>query len=310
MGIARNLLLAGSRSAWLRAQAGRRRFVRKAVSRFMPGETLAEALEAAKRLKVRGLASTFTQLGENVGEVAEALGVTAHYLEVLDRAASEGLVAEISIKLTHLGLDLGSDLAVANLERLAEKADAVGSRVWVDMEDSSYVDRTLETFTAVQRKHRRLGVCLQAYLYRTDRDLEALLPLGCGVRIVKGAYREPPDVARPRKGDVDKSYLNLARRMLSQEALGHGLWTVFGTHDTRLIRRINEHAAKQGLAKNVYEFGLLYGIASEEQVRLVEAGHRVRTLISYGSYWFPWYMRRLAERPANVGFVLRSLLRR
>ncbi len=310
MGITRNLLLAGSRSAWLREQAGRRGFVRRAVSRFMPGESLDDALEAAKRLRLRGLAATLTQLGENVGEVAEAAGVTAHYMQVIERASAQGLDAEVSIKLTHLGLDLGADIAVANLERLAERADAAGRRVWVDMEDSSYVDRTLEIFTAAQKKHRKLGVCLQAYLYRTEKDLDSLLPLGCGVRIVKGAYKEPAEVAWPKKRDVDENYFKLAQRALSPEALGHGLWTVFGTHDVQLIGRINDHAAKRGLANNVYEFGLLYGIRSEEQIRLAAAGHRVRTLISYGAYWFPWYMRRLAERPANVGFVLRSMLSR
>ncbi|HXI02378.1 MAG TPA: proline dehydrogenase family protein [Candidatus Saccharimonadales bacterium] len=310
MGIARNILLAGSRSAWLREQAGSYAFVRRAVSRFMPGESLDEAVDAAKTLKVRGLGAILTHLGENVGEVAEAVGVTRHYLEVLDRADAERIGSEISVKLTHLGLDLGEDLAVANLEQLAEKADAVGSRTWVDMEDSSYVDRTLAVFTRVQKRHRRLGICLQAYLYRTEKDLESLIPLGCGVRIVKGAYKEPPSVAWPRKSDVDASFLKLAQRLLEPESLGQGAVGVFGTHDQVLIRKINAHAAKQGLSKNVFEYALLYGIRPEMQYRLAEDGYRVRTLISYGAYWFPWYMRRLAERPANVGFVLRSILGR
>jgi proline dehydrogenase len=310
MSIARNLLLAGSRSAWLRDQAGRRRFIRRAVSRFMPGETLADALSAAATLRGQGLTVTLTQLGENVAGVAEAAGVAEHYSDVIERASAAGIDAEVSIKLTHLGLDLGSDVAVANLERLAERADAAGIRVWVDMEDSSYVDRTLEIFTRVQKLHRRLGVCLQAYLYRTAEDLDRLLPLGCGVRIVKGAYREPAAVAWPRKRDVDQNYFSLAGRLLAPETLGQGTWTVFGTHDVALIRRINDHAARQGLARDVYEFGLLYGIHSEEQARLAREGYRVRTLISYGASWFPWYMRRLAERPANVGFVVRSLLAR
>jgi proline dehydrogenase len=310
MGIARNLLLAGSRSAWLRQQAGSHGFVRKAVSRFMPGETLDDAIDAAKILKVRGMGTILTHLGENVGEVAEAVGVARHYAGVIERVRKEGLDAEVSVKLTHLGLDLSPELAATNLETLAEAADASGTRIWVDMEDSSYVDRTLELFRGIQKNHRRLGVCLQAYLYRTSKDLESLMGLGCGVRIVKGAYNETAEVAFPKKSDVDESFFKLAVRLLSPEALGQGMWTVLGTHDTDLIRKLNRYADKQGLARNVYEFDLLYGIRTEEQSRLAADGYRVRTLISYGAYWFPWYMRRLAERPANIGFVLKSMLSR
>lgn len=310
MGLTRKLLLAGSRSAWLRQQAGSYDFVRRAVSRFMPGESLDDAVDAAKSLKVRGLGAILTHLGENVGEVAEAVGVAQHYVGVIDRIREEGLDAEVSVKLTHLGMDLSPDLAATNLEQLAEKADAAGARLWVDMEDSSYVDRTLEVFKQIQKMHRRLGICLQSYLYRSEKDLEGLMGLGCGVRLVKGAYNEPPDVAFPKKADVDAGFFKLAARLLSPEALGQGIWTVLGTHDVDLIRKINRHAAKQGLGRNVFEYALLYGIRTDEQHRLAADGYRVRTLISYGAYWFPWYMRRLAERPANIGFVLRSVLTR
>jgi proline dehydrogenase len=310
MGIARSLLLAGSRNAWLRQRAAESGFVRRAVSRFIPGESLDDAVDAAKTLEVRGMSTLLTHLGENVAEVAEAVGVSRHYMDVMERIQNEGLHAEISVKLTHLGLDLGSDMAATNLEQLAERADAAGSRVWVDMEDSSYVDRTLEVFTQVQRKHRRLGICLQAYLRRTGKDLEALLPTGCAVRVVKGAYQEASDVAFPKKALVDSNFFALVKRLLGAESLGRGVWTVIGTHDAALIKRINRHAASKGLAKGVYEYDMLYGIRSDEQVRLVRDGYRVRTLISYGAFWFPWYMRRLAERPANLGFVLRSLLSR
>lgn len=310
MGLFRNLLLAGSRSAWLRRQASRRRFVRRAVSRFMPGETLDEAIAAARGLEGQGLGTILTHLGENVADASEAADVVAHYLGVVARLRAERLDGEVSIKLTHLGLDLGEDLAAANLDRLAAATDAAGMRLWVDMEDSSYVDRTLAVFRQVQRSHRRLGICLQAYLYRTERDLESLIRLGCGVRLVKGAYNEPPEVAFPKKADVDASFFALARRLLAPDARGHGTWTVLGTHDLALIERIHGHAQASGLARDAFEYALLYGIRSGAQARLAAEGRRVRTLISYGTHWFPWYMRRLAERPANVGFVLKSVFGR
>lgn len=310
MGLLRNLLLAGSRSDWLRRQASRRRFVRRAVSRFMPGETLDDAVAAARTLERRGLGVILTHLGENVTDTGEAAAVLEHYRGVVARLHAEPLDGEVSIKLTHLGLDLGEDVAASNLARLAACAGAAGMRLWVDMEDSSYVDRTLRVFREVQREHRRLGICLQAYLRRTEGDLAPLLPLGCGVRLVKGAYNEPPGVAFPKKADVDASFLALAQRLLAPETRERGTWTVLGTHDLALIERLRRHAQEVGLPRDAFEYALLYGIRADAQARLASEGYRVRTLISYGTHWFPWYMRRLAERPANVGFVLRSVLGR
>jgi proline dehydrogenase len=308
MGVLRRLLLAGSQSERLRERATRYRFVRRAVSRFMPGETLDDALGAARALRDRGMSAVLSQLGENVTDREEAAEVVGHYLLVAERVHEAGLDAEISVKLTHLGLDLGPEVAVSNLSRIAERAEALGGRVWVDMEGSSHTRATLEVFRRVQRDHGHLGLCLQSYLYRTEADLDYLIPLGAAIRLVKGAYKEPRSRAFPHKRDVDENFFRLARRLLNEDALRAGVWTAIGTHDPVLIRRISEHAAAAGIPKAAYEFDLLFGIRRDEQERLVHEGHRVRVLVSYGPYWFPWYMRRLAERPANVLFVLRSLL--
>lgn len=307
MGVMRSVLLAGSESRWLRRQAPRLGFVRKAVSRFMPGERLEDAIEAASGLKAQGIATVLTRLGENVSDPAEAAAVASHYLDVLARIATTGLDCQISVKLTQLGLDIDPAACEEHLDNLAARAQVHGTFVWIDMEQHPYVDVTLDLYRAVLARHPNVGVCLQAYLYRTPADLRALIPLGGGVRLVKGAYLEPVTVAYPKKRDVDAAYLSLAKEMLGKEARTSGFRAVFGTHDRALIAAIREHAQAQNLPPFAYEFDLLYGIARAEQLRLARAGARVRVLISYGDYWFPWYMRRLAERPANVLFVVRSM---
>lgn len=308
MGLMRTALLAASRSEFLRHRAMRAPFVRRAVSRFMPGETLDDALSAAAALGSEGLGSVLTCLGENVATREEAAGVAAHYRDALGRVAQRGLDAEISVKPTHLGLDLGRDVALANLAAIAAEARRVKSRVWIDMEDSSCTQATLDLFRETHTGVGGVGVCLQSYLRRTPADLESLLPIGPAIRLVKGAYREPADRAFPAKRDVDEAFFRLAARLLGEEARRAGGWTVLGTHDPALIDRIIRHAAANGVARDQFEFDLLYGIRRDVQRRLAADGHRVRVLISYGSYWFPWYMRRLAERPANLWFVARSML--
>ncbi len=307
MGLIRAALLAGSESAWLRETATQRPAVRRAVARFMPGERVEDALAAAASLRGLGIGAVLTRLGENVKDAAEAAEVTRHYLDVLDRV--RGLAAEISVKPTQLGLDLNRGLCETNLRVLVERARATGNLVWIDMEQSRYTDATLDLCLAVRGLGPHVGVCVQAYLRRTPRDVEALIAGGAGIRLVKGAYRESPAVAFSDKRAVDEGYLVLARRLLSDEARRAGVRAVFGTHDPRLLAAIRNHVAGAGLEANACEFHLLYGIQRAEQERLVRAGHRVSVLISYGAYWFPWYMRRLAERPANVLFVLKSLFR-
>ena len=307
MGLLRSAFLAGSQSRWLRDRAVNFRPVRRAVSRFMPGDDLEAALAAARSLRAAGIGSVLTYLGENVQKPEEAEQVTRHYLEVLARAKPTALDAEISVKLTQLGLDLGRPACEAGLVSLIERAAADGTWVWIDMESSAYTDVTLDIYRRARARFPNVGVCVQAYLRRTERDLETLIPLGGGLRLVKGAYREPPDKAFPKKRDVDAHYFALARRLLGPEARRAGVRTIFGTHDSALIRRIEDAARAAGLKPRDVEFQMLYGIQRNEQSRLAAQGYRFRVLISYGDAWFPWYMRRLAERPANVLFVLKNV---
>jgi proline dehydrogenase len=280
--------------------------VRRAVTRFMPGERLEDAIAATIELRPLGIGTVLTRLGENVTDTAAAEETARHYLEVCSEVGTRALDSHISVKLTQLGLDIDEQRCRANLFTLAEETKRRGIRLWIDMEQSSYVDRTLEMRRAL-RDFAHVGVCLQAYLHRTADDLASLLPLGGGVRLVKGAYREPEHVAFPRKADVDENYFRLAAQMLAQHAT---LRSVFGTHDTRMIERIKRHADEASVPRDAFEFHLLFGIQRDTQVRLARGGHKVKVLISYGAQWFPWYMRRLAERPANLVFVAKSMLSR
>lgn len=304
----RSILLAGSQSSWLRRQATKRKFMKRAVARFMPGETLEEALLAAERLGERGLATILTHLGENITDRTEAAAEVEHYLKVLERIRRQTLDAEVSIKLTQLGLDLDAGLTAEHAARLAAHAQQLGSRLWIDMEASPYVDPTLALYTRLRRSGADVGVCLQAYLHRTPQDLEALLPLGPAIRLVKGAYREPASLALQRKRDVDERYFELATRLFADDAREAGAWLTVATHDPVLIRRVEALARARGVGSEDFEFAMLYGIQSMEQQRLSSRGFRVRVLISYGTHWFAWYMRRLAERPSNMLLAARSLL--
>jgi proline dehydrogenase len=302
--VARTLLLKASDSAWLREHGTRAPFVRRAVSRFMPGETFDDMLGAARTLAASGIGAVFTRLGENVRDRAEADAVAAHYLEGIAHIRALGLRCEPSIKLTQLGLDIDRELALGHALTLARAAAEAGSYFWVDMEQSAYVDVTLDIVGRLRTEVPSVGVCLQAYLRRTQADLADMQARGIGVRLVKGAYKEPPEVAYPDKADVDAQYYALAQQMVAADGRARGSRAVFGTHDLALIARIRQHAAA---GSGACEFHMLYGIQRADQVRLARAGADVRVLIAYGSYWFPWYMRRLAERPANVWFVVRSM---
>jgi proline dehydrogenase len=293
--IARSLLLRASRSTWLAEQFRRRAFAKRAVRRFMPGEDLEAALSAAADLARSGMGTVLTNLGERIESLDDASAVRAHYLHVLDAIRERKLPTHISVKLTHLGLSVDRVACTQNVIALVRRAEECESFVWIDMEESQYVHDTLEVFRAARAQHEKVGVCLQSYLRRTPADLETLLPLSPAIRLVKGAYREPEDVAFPKKGDTDRAYLELSERMFQ------GGLPVFGTHDLRLIDQIRNQA------RGAYEVHMLYGIKGAEQRSLAADGVALRVLISYGSNWFPWYVRRLAERPANVWFVLRNL---
>ena len=307
MSIARKTLLALSTNAWLRDRATKTAFVRRAVSAFMPGERLEDAMAAATVQQAQGVGTIFTRLGENLTRVQEAEEVTTHYLDVLDKVERAGLRAQISVKPTQLGLDLDKDLCFQNLQRLVARADARGNFVWIDMESSPYVDPTLDLFRRARAQSPRVGIALQAYLHRTAKDVETLVPLGAAVRLVKGAYLEPASVAFPKKADVDNNFYTLACRLLADNAQRAGGLLHIATHDPVLADRLAAFIDERAVPTTAYEYAMLYGIQRGLQQRLVAAGRPLRVLIAYGEYWFPWYMRRLAERPANVWFVVKSL---
>ncbi|HYB94082.1 MAG TPA: proline dehydrogenase family protein [Vicinamibacterales bacterium] len=307
MSVARTVLLKVSDNQWLRTHGTKLPFVRRAVTRFMPGESFDDMLTAAKAMASDGVAAVFTRLGENVRDLAEADAVASHYLDGIDRIAALDLACEPSIKLTQLGLDIDRELAFGHLRDLAARAHAAGNYLWIDMEQSPYVDVTLMLTKRLREEFPRIGVCLQAYLFRTREDLEDITSRGIGVRLVKGAYNEPASVAFPKKSDVDANYYALAQAMLSAGARAAGSRAVFGTHDLELIQSIRTHARSAGVPNAGFEVHMLYGIQRPAQLRLAQDGVPVRVLIAYGDYWFPWYMRRLAERPANVWFVAKSL---
>jgi proline dehydrogenase len=309
MSVMRKVLLAMSTSTFLREQATRRAFVRRSVSAFMPGEKLEDALGAAATLKPQRINTILTRLGEGVTKLDEAERVTQHYLDALDKVKAAGLDAQISVKPTQLGLDLDAEQCQRNLDRICEKGERLGNvPVWIDMENSPYVDPTLKLYRKSKERYKGVGIAIQAYLYRTAKDIEDLIPLGPAVRIVKGAYLEPPDVAFPKKSDVDENFYNMCVRLMRDDAQKTGTLLHIATHDVPLADRLIIYIDASKVPQSAYEFAMLYGIQRTQQQRLAQSGRRIRVLISYGEYWYPWYMRRLAERPANVTFVLKNLV--
>jgi proline dehydrogenase len=308
--IARNILLAASTNAWLRDRATKTAFIRRSVSAFMPGERLDDAMAAASAEQAHGIGAILTRLGENLTQAEEAEEVTRHYLQALDLVQAAGLRAQISVKPTQLGLDLDRELCFGNLERLVDRAGECNNFVWIDMESSPYIDRTLDLFRRIRARSSRIGVALQAYLHRTAADMEALLPLGPAIRLVKGAYLEPASIAFPRKADVDENFYALACRVLGQAAPPTGTLLHIATHDRRLVDHLAAFIEERRVPPAAYEYAMLYGIQRPLQHRLARSGRPLRVLISYGDNWFPWYMRRLAERPANVWFVVKNVFAR
>jgi proline dehydrogenase len=272
----------------------------------MPGEELEAGLNAAVEFKALGIGSLLTRLGENVKNLDEAVEVVEHYEAVFGRVAAAGLNAEISVKPTQLGLDIDTAAALANLERLARAAAKAKSFLWIDMEGSAYTEATLDLYRRLRADHQRTGIALQAYLRRTVDDIVKLMPLKPAIRLVKGAYAEPGTIAFADKKDVDANYLALCSLMLQQVKQGK-LRLVLATHDVELIARISRFAFALELERAQLEVAMLYGIRTDQQLRLAREGYVVKDLISYGDSWYAWYVRRLAERPANVLFVARQL---
>jgi proline dehydrogenase len=306
-GLLRKVLLWAALNPWLGERLPNLPFMRKAVHRFMPGEEIADALGAAVDLQVLGIGTLYTKLGEAITDPSGAQAVATHYMGLLEQLKAAEIDGELSVKPTQLGLDIDEDLCFGHLRHLAAAAEAQGSYLWIDMEDSSYVDRTLDLYQRLRASHGNTGICLQAYLRRTAKDIERLLPLGPAIRLVKGAYDEPKDVAFKSKKEVDANYLGLAVTML-RESRTRSMRVGLGTHDVDLIEQIAVHAAAAGVSKDAFEVQMLYGIRAREQRRLARSGYKVQTLIAYGDAWYRWYMRRLAERPANVLFAMRQML--
>ena len=280
----------------------RRHGMRLGAGRFVAGETLDECLAVLRRLNDQGLHANTTLLGEGVLEPGQSEAVVTAYSEVIDRIGSEGLRANVALKLTHLGLEIDEELAYANLRQLLER----GSFIRIDMEQSQFVDATLRIYRRLRDDgFENVGAVLQAYLYRTPTDLDAVVTLAPNLRLVKGAYLEPPDVAYPRKDDVDAAYTRLLERMLAE--IGH---TCIATHDERLIQHAIRYADEHGVDRERFEFQMLYGVRPQLQLDLVRRGYKVLVATPYGPEWYPYLMRRLGERPANLLFFVRNTFRR
>ncbi len=288
------------------ARIVRRHGLRLGGSRFVAGESLDTAVPVLRALNEQGLATNTTLLGEGVSDAGEAAAVVAAYVELLDRIAAEGLRTNVALKLTHLGLDIGEEVAYANVEQLVRHAGTLNNFIRIDMEESGRVEPTLRIYQRLREAgHDNIGTVLQSALYRTARDLDTLLPLAPNLRLVKGAYLEPESVAYPKKADVDRNYIRLAERMLS----GPG-YTAIATHDQRIINHVINYATRNGIDRDRFEFQMLYGISTHNQLDLARRGYKVLVATPYGSEWYFYLMRRLAERPANVLFLLRGVVRR
>jgi proline dehydrogenase len=278
---------------------------RRVARRFVAGESLDDAIEAARRVNAAGQSASLDLLGENVTDEAGARRVAEGYLATFDRIAREKLDANVSLKLTQLGLDLGEDLCAGLVEKIVAHATSAGNFVRIDMEGSAYTQRTVEITKRVRAKYAGTGTVMQSYLYRAEKDIESLLQVGCRMRLCKGAYSEPPEVAFPKKADVDANYVKLMKILLAS-----GIYHGIATHDPAMIQATKDFVREQNIGRDKFEFQMLYGIRTDLQKQLAREGYRLRIYIPYGTDWFPYFMRRLAERPANLMFFLRSFVPR
>ena len=272
--------------------------------RFIAGETIEEAIRDARVLQERGMLLTLDYLGESVRTTDGASAATSEYLRLIDVVVSSGIERNVSLKLTQLGIDVDRATCVDNLRRILEPAGRHGFFVRIDMEDSRYTDVTMEVFEILWRQeYRNIGLALQSALRRTEQDVRRMIELGARVRLVKGAYKEPPAVAFQQKAEVDVAFSRLMRLLLDS-----GVYPAIATHDEAIISETCAYAAERNIARDRFEFQMLYGIRRDLQAALVADGHRMRIYLPFGKQWFPYFMRRLGERPANVGFVLRAIL--
>jgi proline dehydrogenase len=282
-------------------------FVRKAVKKFMPGETEDAALDAAFEFSELAIPSVFTMLGENITQLSEAVAVRDHYIQLIEKIADRKLDIEISVKLTQMGFDLSEEETYNNFIAIVKKAkEKLGNEVFIDMESSIYTQRTIDFYKRVKKEFDNVGICLQAYLLRTENDIEELISINPSIRMVKGAYKEPHSLVFKDKPMVDENFFVCTKKLLL-ESIQKNIRPVFATHDEKLIWRITQEADRIGIKKSAYEFQMLYGIKTALQKQLAKDGYQFRVLIAYGESWYPWYMRRLAERPANIWFVIKNI---
>jgi len=277
---------------------------KQVTRRFIAGENIEDAIIAIKELNKQGVTATFDHLGESTTSKAEAESDVREYIHVLGRIQETGVDSNVSVKLTQLGLDIDEAYCLDNTRRIVAEAHRRGNFVRIDMEDSPKTDATLRIFKQLFNEFGNVGIVLQSYLYRTEKDLDEVLAMGARVRLCKGAYNEPEEVAFPEKADVDDNYIKLMRKLL-KSGIYHGI----ATHDMRMIRATKEFAATEGIGKDRFEFQMLYGIRRDLMLQLASEGYRIRTYVPYGEFWYPYFMRRLAERPANVWFVVKSLFK-
>ncbi len=306
----RTMLLRLSQNSSLREAFSRYRFAQRAARRFIAGEELTEAIVAVRELNQNKILATIDHLGENTTSEAAARAATEEYIAILDAIAQSKVQSEVSLKLTQLGLDLSLDLCLEHMRRILERARRYQNFVCIDMESSAYVDPTLQLYETLRRAgFDNVGIVIQSYLRRSGRDIERLLDWGVKVRLCKGAYQEPSSVAFPKKRDVDANYTSLLEQLFSPRAQEQGVYVAIATHDEKIIRWALQYVREHKIPTERFEFQMLYGIRRDLQIELARAGYRVRVYVSYGTHWYPYFMRRLAERPANVFFVVKNLFK-
>lgn len=299
----RSVVLGVSSNAVVRQLVTRSGFGRRTALRFVAGETIDRAIAAARDLSLRGASAELDYLGEHVVDERQTSQVVSTYLDMLDRIASAGIPAQVSLKPSQMGQELGDDLSYENLRSVVEKAASHRNFVWIDMEGSAYTELTIQLYRRLRARHDNVGIALQAYLYRTRADVESLLAIGGTVRLCKGAYSEPPDVAFPHKREVDLNFKLLAEVLLSSRQ-----YHAIATHDEKMIRHAVEFARAEGVDSRNFEFQMLYGIRRDLQAQLLRDGYNLRVYVPYGEQWYPYLMRRLAERPANLLFLVRNVV--
>ena len=306
----RSTFLYLSEATWAKNIVMNNSLTRRSAARFVAGDTLAEATETCRALNERGLSVTLDHLGESVTDEASARTAAQAYHDLLNAIDDAGVEATASLKLTQLGLDIRRELCIDNMRAILARANEHGNHITIDMESTDYTDATLAVFRALRADFDNVGTVIQAYLYRSADDMRALAAEGAFVRLCKGAYKEPPHLAFPDKADVDANFVHLVEQFLNPDAIAEGAYLGIATHDERMIRATIEHIRKHDVPYDSFEFQMLYGIRPRLQEQLRDDGFKVRIYVGYGTEWYPFYMRRLAERPANVWFIASNLFRK